>query len=395
MALAPVKVSEIKANIIAQLESAFNQTIPLLPKSFNRVLAGVLAAVYVSLYKYASWMFLQMFPATADNESVDILGQEINPLQAWGNLLASEDPLPATRAEFTIQINVTTQSGSLASQTQLTNDDNGVTYHTLGSVLLDAATKTVNVRAVEDQGGGGGLGEIGNLEVGATLSFVQPLANVERDTSIITVVTTASDAETADDYRDRIARLFQARPQGGAYSDYRAWGEEVEGILRCYPYTGDPGEVTVYVSSDTEADRVPTSAQLVAVADSIELDADGLATRRPAGSLVSVYGVTIVEFDVQVVGLSLTTIDEATVQSNIRTAVTNYFLNREMFISGLDVPPRRDRVQQSEVSGTVADIVSGSGGVFESVIVTESASPIIVRSLGEGELAAVDAITFT
>jgi uncharacterized phage protein gp47/JayE len=396
MALAPVTVAEIKANIVAALESKLNQTIPLLDKAYNRVLPGAIAAVFIQLYKYAGWSFLQMFIATAQNKESTILGYKINPLVAWGNLLLPSgegDPTPATQAEMTIQITVTTQTGTLPSGTQLVNSDNQVTYITLGGVTLDAATKTVNVRAASDQAGGDGSGTIGNLLVNASMDFVNPQANVAQTALVTTIVTTGADAEETEVYRRRIIDAAQARPQGGAYSDYRTWGQAVEGVLGVYPYTGDPGEVDVYVSSSTESDRIPTDAQLAAVCAAIELDDDGLASRRPVGSMVNVYAVTIRTFDVTVTDLSLSD-DEATLRANITTALEDYFLNREMFISGLDVPPRRDRIQVAEVQGTVADLVSGDGAVFTEALVYESSSPVILASLGEGELAVLGAVTF-
>ena len=55
------KTSELSQMIIDQLQAAFNQRIPLFPKAFNRVLAKVLAGVFVILYKYAGFLGLQMF----------------------------------------------------------------------------------------------------------------------------------------------------------------------------------------------------------------------------------------------------------------------------------------------------------------------------------------------
>jgi len=398
MALIARTVAEIKANIVSALESKLNQTIPLLDKAYNRTLPGAIAAVFIQLDKRAGWNFLQQFIATAQNQETTFLTKKINPLVAWCNLflpVGEGDPTPATQAEMTIQITVTSQTGTLPTQTQLMNSDNGVTYLTLGAVALDAATKTVNVRASSDQAGGGGAGTIGNLQVGATMDFVNPQANVAQTTSVTAIVTTGADAEETEVYRQRGLDAAQARPQGGAYSDYRTWAQAVEGILRAYPYTGDAGETDTYVSSSTESDRIPTDAQLVAVYNAIELDDDGLADNRPISALTNVYAVTVRTFDVTVNGLSLVE-DETQTEDDIETAMEQYFLNRDPYISGLDVPPRRDIVQVAEVQGTVASIVSGAGGVFEEALLFESASPIAVSvTLGEGELAVVGTVTFT
>nr|MCH9737100.1 hypothetical protein [Actinomycetes bacterium] len=61
MSLTTPTTKEISDNIIAQLEASFSQTIPLLQKAFFRVLSTVLAGVFILLYKYGGFMFLQMF----------------------------------------------------------------------------------------------------------------------------------------------------------------------------------------------------------------------------------------------------------------------------------------------------------------------------------------------
>lgn len=277
MSLQTPTTKEINDNIIAQLEASLNQTIPLLPKSFLRVLARALSGVFVLLYKYGGFMFLQVFVRTATISSTVVNGRELSPLLEWGRLVGVGDPAAATNAELLIDITVETQTGTLPSGTQLLNSSNGVTYITIGAVALDAATVQATIRAVSDQAGGGGAGAIGNLDPGAVVSFANPLANVSRNAVVASQTVTGADGESTEAYRQRIIDRFQKRPQGGAYADYEQWGEEPAGILNVYPYTSEcPGQVDLYVEA-TEAssgspDGIPTSAQLQEVLDSVELD---------------------------------------------------------------------------------------------------------------------------
>lgn len=397
MSLQTPTTKEISDNIIAQLEASLNQTIPLLPKSFLRVLAKALAGVFVLLYKYGGFMFLQMFVQTASAKETTVNGVLLTPLTQWGRLIGVGDPAPATSAELQIEITVEIQSGVLPSNTQLVSTDNGVTYITLGAVLLDAPTKLVNVLAASDQAGGGGAGIIGNLEPGAVLSFANPLANVARNATVILQAVTGANAESTEAYRQRIIDRFQKRPQGGAYADYEQWGEEPAGIINVYPYTSDcPGQVDVYVEATPESsgdpDGIPTLAQLQTVLDSIELDQDGRATRRPANALANTFPITRTGFDVRVTGLVVDNL--AQVQQTITTAIEEYFLDREPFIEGLSILPRRDRITRSAVGGVVDDIVSASGGIFSSVIVTQSAVNVELYGLGIGEKAKASSVTF-
>lgn len=397
MSLQTPTTKQISDNIIAQLEASLNQTIPLLPKSFLRVLAKALAGVFVLLYKYGGFMFLQIFVRTASASDTTVNGQIVNPLTEWGRLIGVGDPAPATNAELLIDITVENQTGVLPSNTQLVNTTNGVTYITIGPVTLNAPTVQATIRASSDQAGGGGAGAIGNLDPGAIVSFANPLANVSRTAVVVSQTVTGADGESTDAYRERIIDRFQKRPQGGAYADYEQWGEEPSGVINVYPYTSDcPGQVDVYVEATPESsgdpDGIPTAAQLQEVLDSIELDQDGRATRRPANALANTFPVTRTGFDIRVTGLQVDNL--ASVQDSITAAIEEYFLDREPFIEGLSILPRRDRITRSAVGGVVDDIVSANGGIFSSVIVSLNSVNVELYSLGIGEKAKAAAVTF-
>jgi uncharacterized phage protein gp47/JayE len=380
MSLATPTTADINANIIAQLEASLNQTIPLLPKSFLRVLAKVLAGVFILLYKYGGFIHLQQFVSTATYDETEINGRTVRPLQEWGRLFGVTDLVEATQAEMTIDMVVTNQVGQLDAGTQLIGTSNGVTYITIGVVLLDAPTVVATVRAVADQSGGDGSGTIGNLDPGQTMSFANALANVNRETTVNTQTITGADAETVESYRARIISAVSARPQGGAYADYRIWGLEVAGIANIYPYTGDPaGEVDVYVESATETDGIPTQAQLDAVFDHIELV-------RPAGALVNSLAITRNTWKSTVTGLNAP--DLPATQSAVDDAIEAYYLAREPFIVGLDVLPRKDVISRSAVIGTVEDVVTALGGTFTTVVIEDDNNPgvpVELQTLAEGE----------
>lgn len=397
MSLVTPTTKAINDNIIAQLEASLNQTIPLLPRSFMRVLAKALAGVFVLLYKYGGFTFLQIFVQTASAKETEVNGLLITPLTEWGRLIGVGDPVAATKAELVIDITVENQVGTLPSGSQLVNAENGVTYITIGAVVLNAPTVQASIRAVSDQSGGGGEGVIGNLDIGATVSFANSLANVARDTIVVSQTVTGADAESTAAYRQRVIDRFQKRPQGGAYADYEEWGEEVAGVINVYPYTSDcPGQVDVFVEATVESsgdpDGIPTAAQLQAVLDSIFLDLNGLNSRRPANALVNSFPITRTGFDVEVSGLVVDNL--AQVQIDITTAVEEYFLGREPFIVGLSVAPRTDRITSSAVGGVVDDIVSAAGGIFIDAVVKQNTLVVTTFSLGIGEKAKATSVSF-
>jgi len=397
MSLTTPTTQQINDNIIAQLETSLNQSIPLLPRSFLRVLAKALSGVFILLYKYAGFSLLQQFVQTATIDPTQINGVTVRPLVEWGRLVGVGDPVPATAAELKIDIAVESLSGLLPSGTQLINSANGVTYITIGAVALSAATVPATIRAASDQANGGGLGALGNLEPGDEVSFANPLSNVARTAVVTAQTTTAANAESEGAYRQRVIDRFQKTPQGGAYADYEQWGEEVAGVLNVYPYTSDcPGQVDLFVeatqASSGSPEGIPTGAQLQSVLDAVNLDQSGLASRRPAGALVNVFPINRLGFDVRVSGLVVD--DLGAVRDQIEKALDGYFAGRAPYIVGLSTPPRNDRITRSALGGVVDDVVSSRGGIFGGVLLELNGVAIDIYSLGAGEKAKLETVSW-
>lgn len=391
---------EISDNIINQLQAALNQSIPLLPKSFNRVLSKAIAAVLVTLFKYADWLGLQQLVATASGQETTLLGKKVTPLVFWGELIGVGRPTEATRAEIVVDVTVLNQTGELPSGQQLVGKSNGVTYLSITSVELNAPTVQIVARAVSDQSGGGGRGSVGNLTDGAAVSFANPIDNVRRDATVAGQSVTGADAEAVEVYRQRVIDRFQKRPQGGAYADYQQWAESVPGIINAYPYTGDPGQVDVYVeatpTSSGSADGIPTSAQQGAVLGAINFDDDGLAKRRNASAWPNIYPIARTGFDVDVSGI--TGVDDlAATRDEVTAAVREYFANAAPYLPGLSVPPRRDRLTSTRLSAIVEDIVTARGGFFTSARFTKAgtAQNLQAYALAEGEKTKADTVGFS
>lgn len=397
MALTTPTTQQIATNIIAQLEAALSQTIPLLPKAFSRVLAKALAGVFVTLYKYAGFSLLQQFVSTASMEWTEVNGRLIRPLVEWGRLIGVGDPLGSTQAELEIEVTVLTQTGSLPGGSQLLFAATGVVYQTVAAVPLDAATVTAVARATSDQAGADGSGELGNLEVGQVLQFASPLPNVATSAPVSAVSVVGADAELEEVYRARVLRRFQRRPQGGAYADYQQWGTEVAGIRNVFPYTGAPGEIDVYVEAVAGPDGIPDGSQLAAVLDFINYDPDeapsptGLANRRPANAAVNVLPITRTEFDVGITGFTAT--DPATVLLALEQGVDEFLRARAPYIVGLSTLPRLDRVTQGAVAGVVNEIAEANAASVASVTLIRGAVTIIEYTLAHGELAKLGTIT--
>lgn len=392
-------IKEIADSIIAQLESTLNQKIPLLQKSFMRVHAKATASVLVMLEYYANFMLKQWFVSTCSSNDITVLGVTVNPLNFWGSLIGLDGRKAGQRAEHTISVVVERIGETLDAGTQLQSSQNGFTYITTQAYILSTNPISINVKAADDPSFNNGVGANGNLANGAELSFVNPLAQVGKIATVTAQIVTGADPESAESYRKRVQKAFRRRKQGGAYIDYQIWGEEVEGITNVYPYTGAPLEVNVYAeatpASSGNPDGIPTPTQLQEVYDSIVLDVNGKASRRPAGVFVNVYPITRTGFTVSVAGLVVD--NPAQVQSQIEDGLKDFFLSAEPFITGLSVPPRTDSISKIAIEGVVNDIVRANNGSFLSANVylfVGGAAVDPAYQLGTGEKAKMVSVEF-
>lgn len=394
MALSTPTTKEIQDLIIAQVEASVSPVASFLPRAFTRFFAKVLAGVFMILYKYAGWMFLQIFVRTASFDETEVLGIKITPLIEWGRLIGVGDPNPAAQSELLLDITVTNQTGSLPAGTQAVSNKNGITYILLSPVTLDAATKQGTFRAASDIEGGIGGGEIGNLDTGDIVLFVNPLANVERDMLVDSVTTTGTDAETEPVYRQRVIVRFQQQPQGGAGVDYVIWGSIETIVKSIFPYTGADGFVDIYVEvfPSVEADGIPDQATLDAVALAITFE-DGVQTRKPINVFLNTLPITRLDFTVNVLGISVP--DPATTEPLITDALETYFLEREPFIDGVTPLPRADRLQVNNIRSIVDSFVTSAGGTFSDITMFLGAQQILIEySLQFGEKSKSTTINF-
>jgi hypothetical protein len=402
MSLALPTTADLNAQIVSQIGAQIGQSIPLLPKAFVNVLAKVLAGVFVLLFKYASFSFLQMFVAHASDKETTVNGRKLIPLVELGRLLGVGDPDPATRAELNLTVTVVNQVGTLAAGQQLVRTESGFVYIVLFAVALNAPTVTARVRAISSPNLGDGSGTSGNLQPGDVIEFANTPAGVATKAVVLSQAVTAADAETTDRYRGRVLDKVQKRPQGGAYADYVEWSLDVPGIIHAYPYAGEdeggsgPGQVDIYVEADVassgSADGFPTGAQLTAVLDSINLNGtSGKATRRPVSAAPNVRSITRVSFDYEISGLVPDTSDTRLL---IEEGLTEHMLSREPFIVGLSTLPRNDRITEAAVSGIVDSIVSAQGATVTKVRLLQSTFEVVAFTLNHGQKAKLGAPTY-
>jgi uncharacterized phage protein gp47/JayE len=262
-------IEEIRDLLINAFNFYFNKKIRLFPKAFIRVLSIVLAGIFITLYKQIGWLFLQLFPETAYWKEVNILGVKVRPLVKWGILIGVGPPRTGEQWKGDITINVTNKNTTLLGGSQLKSELTGKLYITDTAKFLVNDTETVAITCV-DTGSGG------NIKVGDTLNFVNPLGNVKKAAIVLFVTNDGTDDETEGEYRYRVVNRYRMQPQGGALADYRIWASDVSGVLNVYPYNDadSPSGVLLYVSGNPTLypDRIPTDTLLRQVGDACTYD---------------------------------------------------------------------------------------------------------------------------
>ena len=386
---------EISDTIVAQLEISLNTAIPLLPKAFNRTLAKVLGGIFVLIYNFAGDILMQLFVKHASNEPMKIGGVTITPLKEWGALVGIYQKT-GQRADLQISIDVLTQGGTIESGERIANPATQLIYTVIGDVALDADTVYATIRATK-------AGAIGNVDAGGILQFVQAPDAVEKDVTVTSSVTTGVDPETTEVFRERIQERFAFAPQGGAYTDYVLWAEEVEGVRNAYSYSGwlDPdipgsraGQVFIYVESAVGQYGYPSEALMDEVWQYIEHDDSGLSSRRNINAQVKVLSIERTAFDIQVEGLFSDNNDQA--KQDIAAGLDQYMAGREPGGQAgyTYMLPRKDLVTRMEIGGIVGRIASAYNGSITGLKISDGSDFFEIYPLQEGEKARVGTLTW-
>ena len=390
MALEQKTVDEIYNLIMEQMKAEIGENIPILPKSFISILSKVLAGVFMILYKSCSWIFLQIFVSTASFDEITVLGNKITPLIEWGRLIGIGDPAPATQAKITAIVNVKSIGSTMFSGTQFISSLNGLTYITTKSYTFNSEEETIELTCSES-------GSKGNMHKGDTLNISSPLSSIEGTITVNDLISVGTDRENETSYREKIKNRFQLQPQGGALSDYRQWSKEVEGVANAYIYTGDPGNVMIYILADSSVyeDRIPDDTLLKKVGEYIDKDpSTGLASRRPIGAIIDPDGdksyknikpIVIKEFDVEITEMEVENIEEISLK--IKESLTSYYLEREPYLDGLSLPPSKNVINETNITALIDDILSASNGSFTTAINLLNDSVTPRYTLKEGEVA--------
>jgi uncharacterized phage protein gp47/JayE len=374
MALANLSIADIAENILSDIEAEIGQTIPRLAKMVFVILAYAIAGVWIILYKYSSDAYRQRFPQTASGIYLSYLGELVGLTRDVAIVWEGEAEIIATG-----------NSGSIDADTQFLKTDTGKVFVVVTGVVIAPGTLTLSLIATE-------AGSESDLIVGDTLDIVSAIAGVEMSAIISAVTTPADDIEDLEDYRLRIIERYTARPQGGAAIDYVVWGKEAPNVSAIYPYSSTtPTEIDLYVEVDDQTDGIPTAGELTAVEAAVTYNPDtGVQDRKPLGVTVTAIAITRTEFDVELTTLNP---DTPAIRAEISAALTALFLSKAPYIQGASIS-RVDTITYTEVVAIIYAVLQANSATVTSVSLEESATPVTIYPLGQGEKAKLGTLTY-
>ncbi|MDN7762977.1 MULTISPECIES: baseplate J/gp47 family protein [Burkholderia cepacia complex] len=233
-------LSELKAQVAADIQSGLPGTDPLLRFSSLGVIGRALAGLAQLQYGYTDYIAKQSNPFTATDEF----------LEAWAALKGIyREAATQAGASTPGQIQFTGTSGTIPAGTSISRGD-GVGYITTSEGTVTNGVVTVNAVANADPAGL--TGAFGNCAIGTVMTLGVSIAGINSTGAVSVAFTGGADVEKDESLRSRMLFAYQNPAQGGSESDYVQWAREVAGVTRawCNPVGFGPGTVVVYTMFD-------------------------------------------------------------------------------------------------------------------------------------------------
>ena len=365
MPFARPTLTELKAQVAADVQASLSGVSALLRNAVLRVVTVVQAGLAYLHYGYLDWIAKQAVPWTATDEY----------LVGWG-ALKNVYQKPATAASGTATFNGTPGTPIPALATVVRGDGRTYTVQAGASV---GGTGVATVSLLDTA-----AGAAGNCDAGTVLSLGVSIAGIQSTGAASTAFTGGADVESTDAFQARVIAAYQQSPQGGDQDDYVTWATAVSGVTRawCAPNAFGAGTVVVYFmmdnseaahagfpqgtngvsSSETRTATVATGDQLI-VANTIFAD-------QPVTALVYACAPVANAVNFTISGLSSAS---AATQSAVEAAISDVFF-REGVPGGV--------VDLSDINSGIAAVSGTAGFVVTSPVGNISSSAGYLPTLG-------------
>jgi len=378
------KLSELQASLMSAFETRFgtiNRGLKAVFRTLSQVVSGEIRLVYL----YGGEIQRNVFP--------DLAESELNggTLERFGRARLGRDPFPPSQGLYLVD--VTGVSGGVIRAGITFKAANGLNYSNENALTLTGTTGQITLRALTP-------GLTAQLKTGDKLNSTEPMLNVSSVVTVASELSTPLNAETIEDYRDKVLQSFRTESQGGAAGDYRLWSSDAQGVEEVYPFTGMPGEINLFVEAteqdSTDGFGTPSQTILDAVKSVVELDPDDSKNINDRGRLpmgvfeISYLPVTPVPVAVSVLGYTGNTSEAQTL---LGVAIKDYLKTVRPYVAGAD-PVDLSMLSVQRLIGVVSDALPVAYN-FTSLEVRINGSLISIRKFLNGDIPIPGTITVT
>jgi len=340
--------------------------VTVLRRSFIGVISRALAGLAHLLFGFLKFIEKNAFPDTAEVEFLD----------RWAGIWGV-NRLVATFAQF--ELTVTGTTGVVIPAATIYQRDDGFEYTVDAEVTLAAGTGVLLMTAVLSD-----TDELsGNLELADNLSIQSPIAGLDSDGTVTTIITDAEPTEGDESLRARLIDRIQNPPSGGAANDYLQWALSVPGITRAWvlPQNLGPGTVGLSFVEDDENPITPSPAKITEVEDFVD-------PLRPVTANVNYFAPNLLPIDMTIQLQPNTT----EVQNNVETELEDMIL-RDAALNGAFGGPGVVLTGEILLSKMNEAISIALGETDHLITVVNGGGPADVAP-ATGELAVLGAITW-
>lgn len=384
-------LTELYDSIIADLETQFGISIPLIGKNFLRVLASVQAAKLKLYYLAIGLVQKNVFPDTADSESIG------GTLERFGRVKLGRNPFAPRAGEYELIVTGSVGAVIKAASTWKSDDtatNPGKLYVLDTEFTLSYTTDSIIVRALEG-------GTESSLEAGDTMSATAPIALVDKVGTVYAEITEPRAAETLEAYRTAILNSYRLEPQGGAATDYRLWSQDAQGVRYVYPYarSGYPCEINLFVEANevdsTDGKGTPSTALLDEVEAVVEFHPDDTLPlldrgRRPLQVVVNFLPVTPKDIDITITGYVGLDVDT---QALIDAAIEDLIIGIRPFVAAADIVANKNDI--IDINKIIATIIGQKpGAIFTSVAMDVAGVSLSTYTFENGDIPYLNSITY-
>lgn len=349
-------LSELRNQVLADINATLDGANALLRKAVLRVLGGAQAGLAHLHFGYIDWISKQAVPWTATDEY----------LAGWGamkNVFRKDAVAAVISAQFTGTAGVVISAGVEIKRA----DGTAYTVDATQAVGLDGKAVVV-LRATA-------AGAAGNCPAGTPVTLSSTITGLQSTGTVVGAIATGADVESPDAYSERVIAAYQETPHGGNADDYVRWALAVPGVSRawCSPNGMGAGTVVVRFMMDTaqaphggfpqgnngvsQHDQGPDGLPRAAVATGDQLVlADALIGLQPVTALVFVCAPVDNSLHFKLSGLSGA---GAATRSAISAALADV-----LFRTG---DARGGTINRNDIEGAINSVSGASGWLLVEV----------------------------